>query len=74
MTGFAKSFNDSWHSHRRTSAAMTQLSQQHLQCVKQSRFRCGEDLGKAHKDSGLTSVAQPAPQCLIRDVGPYGMT
>src|ERR1017187_6669297 len=53
---------------------MAQPSQQHLQCVQQGWFRCGKDLGKAHKVSRLASVAQPSSQCLIRDIGPHGMT
>jgi hypothetical protein len=64
----------SWLGRRRTSAAMAQLSQQHLQCMKQSRIRSGKALGKAHEVGGLASVAQPAPQCLVRDIGPHGMT
>ena len=50
------------------------ISQQYLQRVQQSRFRRREDLGQAHKVSGPTSVAQPAPQCLIRHIGPHSMT
>src|ERR1700678_255740 len=54
---------------RRTSAAMAQPPQQHLQGVQQAWSRRGKDLGQTLRVSRFSSVAQPAPQCLIRDIG-----